>query len=110
MEVWLWQLTRLYVVNHDKGTNIEYFIRKSEPEHGEIVGIGIIVGTLQLTGPDEAHGQGTGAYYLAEQDADGDGFPDEGQEPVLCLPWGYTKKRVKSMSPCVPTPLPEPTP
>jgi hypothetical protein len=93
-------------LNTYEGTNIEYFIKKADRGIGEIVGISIIVGTLELTGPDVAQGQGTGAYYLAEQDADVDGFPDEGQEPVLCLPWSYTKKRLKMMTPCVPTPLP----
>jgi steroid delta-isomerase-like uncharacterized protein len=72
----------------------------------EVVGIGIVTGTFELVGPDLAQGQGTGAYYVAAQDADQDGFPDEGQEPVVCVPWEWTVQRLTMMPGCLPTPIP----
>ena len=88
-------------------TFLQYFTRTAGPSLEEIVGIGIVTGTFDLVGPDMAQGQGTGAYYMAAQDADQDGLPDEGQEPVVCVPWGWTAKRLTIMPGCVPTPIPE---
>ena len=88
-------------------TFLQYFTKTSGPGLKEIVGIGIVNGAFELVGPDLSQGQATGAYYMAAQDADQDGFPDEGQEPVVCVPWGWTSKRLTMMPPCVPTPLPE---
>ena len=48
-----------------------------------------------------------GQKVLAAQDADQDGFPDEGQEPVVCVPWEWIAKRLTMMLGCVPTPIPE---
>ena len=49
--------------------------------------------------------------YLASQDADGDGFPDPGEEPVNCMPFTFSSRRLRVMPGCVPTPMPEaPTP
>jgi steroid delta-isomerase-like uncharacterized protein len=93
-------------VNKYEGTFLEYFTKTTGLSHEEIVGIGIITGTFEFVGPDQIQGQGTGAYYMAQQDADQDGFPDEGQEPVICLPWQWTAKRLTTMPGCVPTPLP----
>jgi len=87
--------------------SLEYFTRTAGASLEEIVGIGIVTGTIELVGPDLHQGQGTGAYYMAAQDADQDGFPDEGEEPVLCMPWGWTAKRLTTMPSCVPTPMPE---
>lgn len=47
------------------------------------------------------------AYYLPEQDVDGDCFPDADQEPIYCSPPGpTTMTRIPVTPPCVPTPLP----
>jgi hypothetical protein len=97
-------------INKYEMTALQYFTKTAGPSQEEIVGIGIITGTFELGGPDLVQGQGTGAYYMAAQDADQDGFPDEGQEPALCLPWGWTAKSLTMMSGCVPTPMPEPAP
>lgn len=87
-------------------TGLEYHTKTVAPGHTEIVGIAVVRGTFEQVGPDLIQGQGTGAYYLASQDADQDGFPDEGQEPMLCVPWEWTTKRVTMMPGCVPTPMP----
>jgi len=94
-------------LNKYEMTSLEYFTKTAGASLEEIVGIGIVTGTIELVGPDLHQGQGTGAYYMAAQDADQDGFPDEGEEPVLCMPWGWTAKRLTSMPACVPTPIPE---
>ena len=94
-------------LNKYEMTALQYFTKTTGPSLEEIVGIGIVAGTFELMGPDLVQGQGTGAYYMATQDVDQDGLPDEGQEPVVCVPWGWTAKRLTMMSECVPTPIPE---
>ena len=92
-------------VNEYEMTAIEYFTSHPGLGHEEIVGMGIVSGTVRLTGPNEALGMGTGAYYLAAQDPDADGFPDEGEEPTLCFPWQWTGRRLTMTLGCAPTPM-----
>jgi steroid delta-isomerase-like uncharacterized protein len=91
-------------VNTYEATLIEYLTAISGPGSEDIVGLAVITGNMVLSGPDTAAGQGTGAYYVAAPDADHDGFPDAGEEPVLCMPWSWTKKRLTMMPGCVPAP------
>ena len=91
-------------LNKYEMTHIQYFTKTTGPSLEEIVGFGIVTGTVELVSPDLAQGQGTGAYYMPAQDADQDGFPDEGQEPVVCVPWGWTSKHLTMMPGCVPMP------
>ena len=70
----------------------------------EIVYISVLSGRAQFIDRNTLKGGGTHAFYLASQDADGDGLPDEGQEPVACFPYASTSKRVQLMPPCVPPP------
>jgi hypothetical protein len=70
----------------------------------EFVGLFTIKAYFEVIGPDFLYGYGTGSYYMAAQDADRDGFPDEGQDPVVCIPWGWTGKRLTIMPGCIPTP------
>ena len=86
-----------------KATFLEYRTKKTGLSQEEIVGMDIVNATFQIIGPDMIFGQGMGSYYMAAQDADKDGFPDEGQEPVVRLPWGWLGKRLTIMS----TPLTE---
>lgn len=81
-----------------------YYAKKPGPNVTEIVGIGLMSATFEVLGPDAIQGQGTVAYYLASQDADQDGFPDEGEEAQLCIPWGWTCKRPVMAPGCVPAP------
>jgi hypothetical protein len=67
----------------------------------EIVGLVTVNAHFEVIGPDFLYGQGTESCYLASQDADRDGFPDDGQKPVAVIPWGWTSKRL--------TQMPEPT-
>jgi hypothetical protein len=66
----------------------------------EIVGIDTLKAYFEVTGPDQIQGYGTASYYMAAQDVDQDGFPDEGEEPVACFPWEWTSKRLTEMSEC----------
>lgn len=63
--------------------------------------------TWTITGPDTNEGQAILSTYVASQDADGDGLPDESQEPTICTPFPLTSKRMKIMPPCVPAPVPQ---
>ena len=49
------------------------------PISTEIVYIGVVTGELKFVGPGKAEGTHNFAYYYPTQDADGDGFPDEGE-------------------------------
>jgi hypothetical protein len=73
----------------------------------EIVTIEILNATWRLTGPNTNEGECTLAEYLAEQDINGDGFPDEGQEPAVCMGFTYTSRRLTMIPGCVPTPITE---
>ena len=43
---------------------------------------------------------------LPDQDKNNDGWPDEGQQPILCMPISGTCHRIGLMPPCEPTPMP----
>jgi hypothetical protein len=66
----------------------------------EIVGIDTLKASFEVVAPDQIVGQGMASYYMAAQDADQDGFPDEDQEPVACFPWEWTSKRLTAMPGC----------
>ncbi len=78
-----------------------------EGQLDQIAGIGIAKNTWTITGPDTNEGQAILSSYVGGQDTDGDGLPDEGQEPILCTPFPFTSKRLGAMPACVPTPMPE---
>ena len=82
-------------------TMFEYFTKATDPGLVEIVGIGICTSAFKLVDQDLVQGSGNGAYYTADQDLDLDGFPDEEQEPIVCLPWQWTGKRLTAMPGCV---------
>ncbi len=45
---------------------------------------------------------------LPDQDLNDDGLPDEGREPVFCIPFTALLRRINLMPPCTPTPMPGP--
>jgi steroid delta-isomerase-like uncharacterized protein len=95
-------------LNTYESTMVGYGTKKAELPGmlPEIVYISVIYSKVQLIDENTIAGQGTHAFYLASADADGDGLPDEGQEPIACLPYMITAKRVGVMPPCVPPPPP----
>lgn len=106
-EVWAGGHVEMVGRDSYEGTYLGY-IRKtleSDTVEGiEIIGLVTVNVHFEVIGPDFLYGQGTESCYLASQDVDKDGFPDEGEEPVACVPWGWTSKRLTFMQGCVPTP------
>jgi steroid delta-isomerase-like uncharacterized protein len=82
--------------------------RKPATEIGgiEIVGIWIAHANFELIGSDRLQGHGTVSYYMAAQDVDQDGFPDDDQEPIVCAPWEWSGRRVTDVPACTPVPMP----
>jgi steroid delta-isomerase-like uncharacterized protein len=89
--------------NTMESTLMGYGARKGESPVAETAVIYVAHGQWMLTGPNTNEGTAVTAVYTADQDVDGDGFPDEGQEPVACMPFTFTSRRVTAISPpCVP--------
>ena len=62
--------------------SVYYGLKRLDPPSPvmtQLVYIGVVKGTLKFVGPDKAEGTHNFELYYPEQDADGDGFPDEGQ-------------------------------
>ncbi len=95
-------------LNTYESTFVGYGTKKAELPGmlPEIVYISVLYGKGQLIDENTMEGEGTHAFYLPSADADGDGLPDEGQEPIACFPYTITSKRVGLMPPCVPPPPP----
>lgn len=68
----------------------------------EIVGIWIAHANFELTGPDQLQGYGTVSYYAATQDANQDGYPDDGEQPLTCAPWQWSGRRITHVPACIP--------
>jgi hypothetical protein len=84
-----------------KGTVVGYGVKAGELEEelayievGSYEGMLIDENTLELTA--------TQSFFLPDQDSDGDGFPDEGELPVLCTPYTVPCRRVTFVPMCVP--------
>jgi hypothetical protein len=93
-------------LNTYEKTLITYGTKKAELPGAlsEIVYIEVIYGKGVLTGPNTLEGEGTMTFFDPSADADGDGLPDEGAEPIACVPYTLTGKRVPLLPPCVPPP------
>jgi steroid delta-isomerase-like uncharacterized protein len=93
-------------LNTYESTLIGYGTKKAELPGmlPEIVYISIIYSKVQLVDENTISGGGTHAFFLPSADGDGNGLPDAGQEPIACLPYMLTAKRVSLMPACVPLP------
>lgn len=99
-------------------TSMSHLMKAAEP-FDSITWISIPSGTIEMVGPDTFNMSCVISFYsaiehpghalgdLPDQDKDGDGFPDEGEEAILCIPLTGVGKRVTLMPPGEPSPLPE---
>lgn len=75
---------------------------KMGPAGPEIVYIVVDSGTFTETNPGQALSFHWMSVFLPSQDADGDGLPDPGQQPVACAPLQTISTRVPILPPCTP--------
>jgi hypothetical protein len=86
-----------------EGTAIWYGMKKGIP-FNQIVCIGVNNVQGIFTGPGEAVFTNHLAFYAPTADGDGDGLPDPGVEPDLCVPASISvETRVPIMPPCTPS-------
>jgi len=86
-----------------KGTLIGYGVKAGELEE-ELVYIEVCSYEGTIIDENNLIYTATQSFYLPDQDADGDGFPDEGELPVLCTPYTVPSRRVTLVPMCEPTP------
>ena len=83
-------------------TSVWYGMKKGFP-FNKVVYIGVNSGQVTFTGPGKAEVTHALAFYAPSTDADGDGLPDPGQAPALCLPSLSRDTRVPLLPPaCTP--------
>ena len=64
--------------------------------------IGMDSGTIKKTGPGKAEVSHSSSFYWPGQDANGDGLPDTGQAPFLCVTLTSLDTRLPILPPCQP--------
>jgi hypothetical protein len=82
-------------------TAVWYGMKKGVP-FDQVVVIGVNSGQARFTGPGKSEGTHHLAMYAPGADVDGDGLPDPGQAPAVCLPATSIDTRVGLMPPCKP--------
>jgi hypothetical protein len=66
----------------------------------QIAYIEILTSKVEFVDGDTLEGEGTVAIYLPHQDANSDGFPDEDETPIVCIPYTVTSRRIQPTLPC----------
>lgn len=82
---------------------IGYGVKERDGDRNQILYIFTADGTLTCVGADEFVNDVTLSIFMAEQDADRDGFPDEGEVPTCHGPTDFGSARRIPIAPgCVP--------
>ncbi len=90
--------------NRYHGTHVAYGAKKTSESIGpQVVWISLLATQVTLEDPDTMAIAACESLFLPEQDADGDGLPDENEEPIECLEYAGTGTRVGLRAPCVPS-------
>jgi hypothetical protein len=86
---------------------IGYGVKEVENDRGDITYIWTVTGTVSCVDGEHKTDIVNIAVYKGDQDADKDGYPDEGEEPFLCTPTGplAVGQRVPQMPACLPSPM-----
>jgi hypothetical protein len=82
-------------------TAVWYGMKKGFP-FDQIVLIGVNSGQGRFTEPGKMTGTHNLGMYAPGTDGDGDGLPDPGQDPAVCLPATSIDTRVPFLQPCGP--------
>ena len=90
-----------------KATMVGYAVKKVTPSaqypFGEqVLWTWVGSGDIKFTASGKTESTGTMGIYLPEADADGDGLPDPGQNPIICFPVAYPSVRLGLMPGCTP--------
>ena len=80
-------------------TVVWYGMKKGVP-FDQVVVIGVNSGQGRFTGPGKMEGTHNLAMYAPSADGDGDGLPDQGLAPAVCLPATTIDTRVPFLQPC----------
>jgi hypothetical protein len=85
---------------------IGYGVRERVVDRNEITYIFVVNGSLTCEGDANITSDVTISVYSADQDADRDGFPDTGEDPITCIgPSDFgSAQRVPQMARCEPPP------
>jgi hypothetical protein len=86
--------------NSFESTSLIYATKEGEGPFSTVSHIWVCHAAWTLTSPDAYEGNTQVATYLASQDADGDGLPDDGQEPVDVVEFPVIGRRLRVMPPC----------
>lgn len=92
--------------NSYETTMLIYGTKEGQGPLAEIVHIEVCNANWEIIERNRIEGEATVAVYLADQDGDFDGLPDEDQEPIICAYYTYSAKRLQPIPPCEPTPMP----
>ena len=87
-----------------KFTSVWYGMKRGFP-FNKVVYIGVNSGQFKFTGPGKSEVTHALAFYAPTTDVNGDGLPDPGQSPTVCLPSVSHDTRLPMLPPaCAPAP------